>query len=54
MEYCFFVLDPQSWDEKVFNIKQKLFYLFKEYLKVNTATTATPMEGNFNGDDGTN
>ncbi|XP_071920704.1 zinc finger BED domain-containing protein RICESLEEPER 2-like [Coffea arabica] len=52
VEYCFFVLDPQSRDEKVLSIKQKLFRLFEEYSRTNTAITAIPMEGTFNGDDG--
>ena len=52
VEYCFFVLDPQSRDEKVLSIKQKLFRLFEEYSKTNTGITAAPMESTFNGDDG--
>ncbi|XP_071917103.1 zinc finger BED domain-containing protein DAYSLEEPER-like [Coffea arabica] len=52
VEYCFFVLDPQSRDEKILSIKQKLFRLFEEYSKTNTGITAAPMESTFNGDDG--
>ena len=52
VEYCFFVLDPQSRDEKVLSIKQKLFRLFEEYSKTNTGITAAPMECTFNGDNG--
>ncbi|XP_027156229.1 zinc finger BED domain-containing protein DAYSLEEPER-like isoform X2 [Coffea eugenioides] len=52
VEYCFFVLDPQSRDEKVLSIKQKLFRLFEEYSKTNTGITAAPMESTFNGDNG--
>ena len=45
------MLNPQSRDEKILNIKQKLFHLFEKYSKANTATTTAPMEGTFNGDD---